>query len=254
MRNGYGIRTDEDGTTFKGYWQDGRRHGEGMLICPGRIGTNEIWFVKGIWEHNNLSGYGEAGWYDGKLYQGNFINNVRSGLGTWIYPGGNGQTGETRPGDKFVAHKKIKSSVRIEMYEEYTHIYYGEFKGKRRHGYGWYYCDEFTYEGQWLNGKRHGQGIESNHIYTYEGQFDQNNPAGKGIMTFTGVTPADARTTGWRKNWPDWLGHEGDTYKGDFGNGRRKGFGVYSRKDGSIVFEGEWDNGSPVDPPEELRF
>ena len=91
---------------YHGYWENGRRHGEGVFTYK----NGDVY--SGWWKYGQKSGYGtvvfkETGmkmtgqWSNGELtegqwiypnglyFQGNFENNKPKGPGTWFFKNGN---------------------------------------------------------------------------------------------------------------------------------------------------------------------
>ncbi|XP_048350155.1 radial spoke head 10 homolog B-like [Sphaerodactylus townsendi] len=123
-----GRYTWPDGSVYDGQVKSGIRHGFGTYTC----GTHPIsysgqWFEgkrhgKGILYYNKEG----SSWYEGQ-----FVNNVKSGWGLRCYKSGN--------------------------------VYKGDWERDMRHGHGtmsWLTTDQ-EYTGQWVNGLQHGQGIHT---------------------------------------------------------------------------------------------
>lgn len=144
-RQGMGYCVWADGSTYRGQWENDRKHGSG----------NESWlddanyegeFLKGLkhgkgifcwpnedtytgeFKNNNIEGLGTYEWADGRVFHGEWINNKMHGKGkfTWI-------DGRTYDGD----------------YIEDVKEGHGIFTWK----------DGRKYVGAWKNGKQHGEGV-----------------------------------------------------------------------------------------------
>ncbi len=145
---GKGTLTLPDGTTYKGGWKDGKRHGQGTLTLPdGAIYEGE--FVNG-----QMYGQGTLTLPDGVIYEGKHVNGIRRGNGKYIYPDGR--------------------------------IYEGEFVNDKMYGKGTYKSpDGDIYEGEWRDGKRHGQGTyKLSDGTTYKGEWKDDKMHGNGTCTF----------------------------------------------------------------------
>ena len=146
-------------------------------------------------------------------YEGDTVNGVPNGQGTFTWTNGkkyegefkdggiNGQGTETLPdGDKYV----------------------GEWKDSKRNGQGIVtYQNGMKYVGGWKDDKINGQGTLTSQDGTkYVGGWKDDKNQGQGTITF-----------------PD-----GTKYVGEWKNGRRDGQGTYTYDNGD-VFEGEFKEG-----------
>jgi hypothetical protein len=77
----------------------------------------------GEWKQNQLNGYGEIRWKDGKKYIGFFLNNEKDGFGVQILP------------------NPVRS-------------YVGFWKGNKQHGIGFVINDKLHKFGLWEDGNR----------------------------------------------------------------------------------------------------
>lgn len=84
---------------------------------------------KGHYEKGVRQGEGKYFWKQpAAIYEGNYANHKKEGMGVMKYPDGS--------------------------------VYEGEFHEGRRHGHGKYtYPNGDTYEGEWNQGKKHGKGV-----------------------------------------------------------------------------------------------
>ena len=113
----------------------------------------------------------------GGKYTGSYINGVKHGEGTFIYPDGSKYEGYWL---NDVRHGRGK----------YTYpngdIYEGEWADNQRHGQGVYSyaATGSKYRGMWVQGKMEeaGELIHANHRYV--GGFQQDKPKGKGKYVF----------------------------------------------------------------------
>lgn len=121
MKEGAGIEKWDDGTIFKGRYQNDVREGEGeMTWSDGNSFKGE--FRKGC-----IDGKGKYVWSDGKTYEGDWKQDKMHGQGTFSWPDGR--------------------------------KYVGSYIEDQKEGHGiFYWSDKKKYDGQWLKGKQHGSG------------------------------------------------------------------------------------------------
>lgn len=80
-RTGYGIEDDAiSGNKYLGMWQDGKRHGAGILI------TMDGSYFEGIFANNNLSGDGLAIFPNNSYYIGEVTTVGPNGVGKLHLP------------------------------------------------------------------------------------------------------------------------------------------------------------------------
>jgi hypothetical protein len=157
-QNGYGNFTSEEGT-YKGYWKDGRVHGNG--IFEGNEYTYDGEYLNGkqhgqgkkIWNNGKIeeglfsagdfikaksgcvysdckNGYGAYEWPAGDKYSGNYKNGQRDGFGTYTWANG----------DKYV----------------------GNLKDNEMHGQGTYtWANGNKWNGKWKNNTKNGYGTQT---------------------------------------------------------------------------------------------
>lgn len=175
-------------------------------------------FYEGDWRSGMIDGKGVMNLY-GTSYEGDFVENKKTGRGKMIYA-----TGE---------------------------IYEGEWRDDTQNGQGtmtWPTGAEYV--GQWKDGKRCGKG-EMHHVNGdhYSGNWEDNVPHGQGTL----ITASGVNYTGnWKLGRFDGRGTltlpVGKWYQGDWVDGRRNGLGVYKQwlpTDYSVILEeyqGEYVN------------
>jgi hypothetical protein len=81
-----------------------------------------------------------------------------------------------------------------------------------------------TYKGEVVDGKPNGQGIVVYSGYRYEGQFKDGKPNGQGVRIW----------------------YDGSRYEGAWKDNRESGLGKETAADGSLIYEGQWENGKRV--------
>ena len=169
---------------------------------------------EGFFKNDKKDGKGTYYFNDGNKYYGDWVEDVRSGVGIFYYQKGDKYEGEFLDGKKHGKGTYFYSNG--DKYE-------GDFVNDERTGKGkMKYKKGERYEGDFLNGKKHGNGI---YIFAngdrYEGEFKNNQIEGKGKF---------------------WYESMGDYYEGDFLNGKRHGKGVYKYQSGNI-YEGDFVEG-----------
>ena len=120
-RHGYGKYTFPNGATYEGWWRDSQRHGQGKQIQVSGAS------YEGGWENGKEHGQGKCIALD-STHTGGYQNGTANGKGKNI-----GAAGDS---------------------------YEGDFKDGKAHGKGKYIGanNSNSYEGEWENGKEHGQG------------------------------------------------------------------------------------------------
>nr|XP_033770609.1 radial spoke head 10 homolog B-like isoform X2 [Geotrypetes seraphini] len=195
MPRGHGTYTWPDGSKYEGDVKDGIRHGFGLYKCGTqpvsyvgqwflslRHGKGTIYFneegtswYEGDWVNNIRSGWGVRCYASGNIYEGQWENNVRHGEGRMRWLTTNEEyTGQWVNGvqNGYGTHtwflKRILGS-QYPLRNEYT----GYFVNGARHGNGKFvYSSGAMYEGEWNNNKKHGMGkVTFKNGHTFEGQF-----------------------------------------------------------------------------------
>jgi len=141
---------------------------------------------------------------NGDVYEGELVEGLRSGQGTYLWAEGN--------------------------------KYEGEFAADRLHGKGTYtWVDGRTYTGDFVNDRREGKGIWTwVNGDRYEGEFTNNQMHGDGKFTwanqdsYNGAYVEGRRTGHGTFSWED-----GREYVGAFLNGKMDGEGVFSWPNGN---------------------
>ena len=240
-QNAYSIQQLENGNKYLGEFQDGKRHGQGVMFYTngtkyvgswkanlrngeGRIYKNERLVKSGIWQNNHLTvlsyiqngcltgdcmnGYGIYLFQDGRKIYGAFESGIIKNFGVCYYPNGS----------KYIGHweKQMRQN---------TGIYYSS-NGEVQKGI--WKADKFVVETPHADKKGcmsgncvDGKGIikYDNHGL-YQGYFFTEKADGFGVY-----------------HYPN-----GDIYVGEWLNQRYHGLGTMYHNDGSIV-KGNWKNG-----------
>ncbi|KRX07607.1 hypothetical protein PPERSA_11156 [Pseudocohnilembus persalinus] len=193
---------------FGGMDADKKRKGKGiMLYYTGRI-------YEGEWEQDLKQGRGFEIYSNAATYEGDYINNKPHGHGRYVWSNGESYDGEWIKGQKHGSGmwKGIQGDS-----------YMGEWKDGNADGYGvhqWINGDK--YEGQFKQSLKHGKGTEHfKNGDTYTGEYSNGRPHGQGVYKWS----------------------NGSIYKGSFKEGLRHGKGVWrkSQDKNAEVYEGEYN-------------
>jgi hypothetical protein len=142
--NGRGTMVYKTGHKFTGGFQDGMRHGEGVLLMPGNRK------MTGVWEKNEIR-KGTFWGSDGSKYVGQWQYRERNGRGTLTYPDGREYVGDFKSGQRHGKGTMTYPDGRT---------YVGDFVFGARTGRGTMtYPDGKKYSGGFKDGERHGQGV-----------------------------------------------------------------------------------------------
>ena len=166
----------------------GKPHG-----INGRIEYEDGGFYEGDWSSGSYSGYGTHANWNGDVYEGNFLENLKHGTGCYRYRDGR---------RKFEGRYETGERVDGRMLYGDGSVYEGQWKGGKRQGRGTYtfrdgsvYTGEFfddvihgvgrivwpdgsSYVGDWKQGHRHGLGKEYTPAgrLSYEGRWKESSP------------------------------------------------------------------------------
>lgn len=179
-------------------------------------GFGQKLYSNGIYEGELVNGIrhgtGTFRFNNGDVYIGSFANDVFEGFGTYNCQNGGTFSGEFSNGDLSQGTRTLTNG----------NTYSGEFFSGFCTGKGTItYPDGKIYTGDFASGLRHGYGtIALPDGSTYSGEFSLDEIHGQGTMTY-----------------PD-----GEIYTGDFSRGMRHGYGTVTMPDGTS-YSGEFRNG-----------
>eukprot|EP01056_Protomagalhaensia_sp_Gyna25_P003025 Protomagalhaensia_sp_Gyna_25__3024@NODE_278_length_4066_cov_46_669729_g213_i0_p1_GENE_NODE_278_length_4066_cov_46_669729_g213_i0NODE_278_length_4066_cov_46_669729_g213_i0_p1_ORF_typecomplete_len590_score135_07MORN/PF02493_20/2_6e03MORN/PF02493_20/6_1e02MORN/PF02493_20/2_6MORN/PF02493_20/0_17MORN/PF02493_20/5_4e02MORN/PF02493_20/0_0001MORN/PF02493_20/0_47MORN/PF02493_20/8_7e03MORN/PF02493_20/1_5e02MORN/PF02493_20/0_0012MORN/PF02493_20/1_4e06MORN/PF02493_20/2_9e05C2/PF00168_30/1_9e11_NODE_278_leng len=254
---GYGVMKGSDASTFWGHFNDGLRHGSGVLNAHGAT-------IDGHWHNDQLGGGyvqilldgdlvkqfgfkryigsmqdglphgdGELTWPDGASYRGTFRTGLRHGKGAMKDEQGrlvlDGVWADDTPTGRVTTY-----CLRNKKRPQDTRVYSGSLEKGERKGYGELYqsmAGGLIYEGLWHNNMPHGRGVMHTKGGTYEGEFVQGQRHGKGRFTWNEKPAA----TGPKRY-----------YEGDWVNDKPEGRGVYLAQDG-VSYTFEFEKGKPTE-------
>lgn len=177
--NGQGRKSYPDGSWYEGAFQDGVRNGYGIQTYS-EYDEKERKSYEGNWVDDERSGQGKLLWKDGAVYEGEFQNDMRNGYGIETYSGGDVYEGEFQ--------NDVKSGQGKYTWTSGT-VYEGEFKDGTRNGYGiqiYPAKSKFvSYEGYWVDAEWSGQGtLKWKSGDKWEGEFKDDLANGNGTYTW----------------------------------------------------------------------
>lgn len=225
-------------------------------------------------DSNNYSGKGELKMLDGSSYDGQFLDGLMHGQGTYNWPDGVSFTGDFFQGT-------ISGSGKYSWPDGSS--YTGQVKSGKRHGEGVFMCSAGQiYDGEWQDGHRHGKGVASYYegksttVYSgewfkdlrqgygkmryasgnqYEGYWYADKKCGKGVMAWS--EDQSTYVGAWDDDLPNGSGEilwsnlkisklvtkqMSSVYRGTMKNGEKSGDGSFIYADGS-QYSGQWDKG-----------
>ena len=173
--------------SYKGNWVDGKKHKEGTFEIKG-ISTYTGEFING-----QIEGFGHRRWDDGKEYVGNWVEGEMNGIGKWT-----SSIGEEVYEGNFMNNKRSGQGTLTIRKDDGVHLYRGGFCNNKFHGKGIYilensfsldgyfdmdiaygfssvqWCQLSEYEGTMKSGYFSGNGYFRCHddSYEYIGQFE----------------------------------------------------------------------------------
>jgi hypothetical protein len=193
-KHGKGFLLKENGSKYEGIWK------EDQLIY-GRYIDSDGSMSEGFFMNNKLTGLGSFLTLGSYSYEGNFIENEKSGIGKeetfdYSYEGefknnyknGHGKQIFKNLGDIFVGEfKEDKISGNGCYLFKNGEKYNGSFEDGMMHGFGTYtWPDGSEYTGDYINNIKHGNGVfRMNNGKVYEGPFFEGKPHGNGKLTNT---------------------------------------------------------------------
>jgi len=205
LREGRGVCLYNNGTIYEGEWRKNKEHGNGTLLT----GDRKRLIYVGEWERGKMHGKGtyyyhmyasskdEKNVENGGVYSGDFKENARHGVGTYILPGG--------------------------------HVYSGEWRENVPCGKGVFcWSDDSKYDGMWKDGKRNGWGkLSSSDGFQYDGMWVDNAMEGRGSAIYPNGQQYDGMwVNGKRDGRGTIIFGNGAVYKGRFKEDYMEGQGT----------------------------
>jgi len=218
FRAGMGGAELIDGRLYVTYsrFAEGMRIGASFDAAAGVITFTATRSLPGVFEGETVngvfSGHGTFTYADGSRYVGNFENGVFSGRGTMVWADGTRYEGEWSLG-RMHGQGTLTSAGGSVFTGSFVS---GVFSGRGTHTYT-VNGAIFVYEGDFLNGVAHGNGTLTTPGGVYTGGFVNNMMHGQGTFRYA----------------------NGDVYVGGFAYDKRDGEGVYTTARGWIL-TGTW--------------
>lgn len=223
------------GSCYEGDFQSGNFQGKGVWASP----TGVIY--QGEWVKGQLLGMCIVKSPDGATFEGIYDSTGVAVWGVMKYPNGDTYTGEIRNGDLHgTGVYKWRGGDQ----------YVGDFEAGTFHGEGVKSGPNgYVYRGAWENGKRCGRGIEEYPDgYRYESTFIEDVSDDWGTLTFPNgdiYTGEFENDTFHGRGLYEWAA-TGETYEGNYCQGKRQGRGIFLDSHGRILYDGEWENDQPL--------
>ncbi len=222
----YVGRVDSDGSPY-----------DGTVIYPDKTGKLAI-------DKENSDLY-TISYSTGDVYRGHLKKALKNGTGVVVYANGDRYEGNFA--------NDVISGVSDENYKcVYTYAngdkYEGDFVGGKKHGTGkMTFADGSSYEGQFISDLRDGEGTQ---VYsdgsTYKGSFTKDLRNGYGEFTWaSGDSYKGDFVDGVRTGKGIYTWANGDSYNGDFAEGDMHGTGTYTLANGK-VYKGTFNHGQVV--------
>ena len=165
---------------------------------------------------------------NGDVYEGEVVNRVRSGFGTYITAAGHRYTG-------YFASNKMHGEGTFYWPDE--RVFEGTFVNGLRNGRGTLtWPDGRVFEGTFVNDRREGLGRltwPNGNVYT--GEFRSNAITGRGRLVWDNQDVYEGEFVyGVRTGWGEQTWAGGNRYVGEFAANRRHGLGAYHWRDGTV--------------------
>lgn len=226
-RTGFGICAYPSGYVYEGQWFQGKKHGKGVVY---HVDSVDKKVFQGEFVDNGVTGIGTFFAENGDRYDGEWTNGSFNGYGEYH------ETGEEKHAREAVSHstssaettgeeKTTSAAKRVNVKQSQT--YTGEWVNNIRQGLGRLFLHECNcyYDGGWDSDRFHGQGslYIPNHVL-FSGEFHHGAMEGKGVCVYYDET-----------------GKMIGKYEGGFREGLRHGRGWYKfyNEDGTIIGEYE---------------
>ncbi|ORC90431.1 protein kinase [Trypanosoma theileri] len=145
VMDGNGLYTWADGDYYEGEYKGGLQNGYGVL-------KDATGVYSGEWVDDMRHGLGKMEYVGGSVYEGEWLANMRHGQGKLTEANGDEYHGE------FVRNEKEGKGIMTNAEGE---VYEGEFAHGKPNGKGTYiWADGAKYVGSFKDGLKHGQGCE----------------------------------------------------------------------------------------------
>jgi hypothetical protein len=259
LMHGQGVLDYEDGSNYEGCWFDGKRHGQGGITLPD--GSSYI----GQWEHGSMHGWGLMVYYSSEGGKG------KGGKGKGRGKDGEGGKGKAKGKGKGKG-KEDKGKGKGGKGSKGGKGKGGEWAYSKRDGQGKMALGNTFYEGGWVDGKEHGQGKSTfaDHMQQavaaalaalplrsgdgkllYTGQWEHGMRHGHGVCFFNDGSTHEGDWVRGKLEGHGKETHANDgTFEGRFVAGLRHGKGVEILADGAkYKYETDWVHGKMQEWP-----
>jgi len=129
-------------------------------------------------------------------------------------------------------------------------VYEGQFVHNEPNGKGIFrYVNGDFYEGDVVDGNFHGRGVKRIHCcgITYEGEFADDEYHGRGILKYDDGSSYDGDFVEGEYSGKGIFRYaDGSYYEGSFIDGEMYGYGTLYSKEGTILKQGQWEDGEIV--------
>ncbi|KAK1941900.1 Radial spoke head 10 B [Phytophthora citrophthora] len=275
--HGRGVYVNEEGDIYDGEWCDGIRHGAGKLAVvnrakmkPGETGV-VVEYV-GEWVEGKFHGIGSCKYANGSEYSGAFYDGRRHGNGVLILASGDKYEGQWWQGLRHgqgIFFSKASGTTREGTWKRGVEVSDGDwlitfangdkYSGACRHKKPWgkgtcKFANGAVYTGEWADGLREGRGICVNPDGTIlEGEWQHSifvkairSPLVDVSLSSTSPPPSPKRSSVADSGEHPMDGthrhvyRNGDVYEGEFKDGHRDGFGIFTERATGSTYEGQW--------------
>ena len=228
------------GNTYEGGWKAGKKHGKGTFKCSD--GSQ----YEGDFVNDKRHGLGVIRYLNGDTYNGHWMNDLREGRATFTFHDGSTFLGQFS-NDTFQGPGSL-------TYAESGIVFDGNWDSGKKLTLGRLtYPNGETYIGECFDDKRHGDGALTRFEDIIEGRWILNNISGKASIRsnhdnafYIGEVSSTLQREGMKTYSTADIcqgnGTSADLYtdKGNWVDGLREGYGILTKRDGSIIYKGDW--------------
>ena len=223
------IRQDIARQFFNGMHRDGKRNGFGttnVMKNPGELS------YEGFWRDDMYNGSGTKKFDNGDEFQGEFVDMLEDGIGTWSFDTSLGPHKVTGLWERGIFTEVVLSP---------DEVYEGETRYGVPHGEGKMTIGDIVFEGEWRAGKMHGLGTVESPEGQYDGNFFEGEYHDQGTWT-DDVSVYSGKFKHGLKHGHGREETEDGVYEGMFEEGDRNGYGTFTYSNGA-VYQGSWRDG-----------
>lgn len=164
-----GVGQENHGDSkYLGHFSVGKKDGIGYM----KIGDKARFL--GYWSQDIRNGFGIEHFENGDMYEGDFKENERTGIGRYMYK---------KSGYSYIGEFSDGKRHGFGRLEGENLLYIGNWHQNKREGIGYQrLTDGRAYFGYWKNDLRHGLGYEFGNDVEYKGNWRFDKPDGIGIV------------------------------------------------------------------------